>query len=67
MFKKILGFILIILGIIGVGNFINHHITVPFNDDSSHALIGLILIFAGIWLMRVKAILNGWTNLSDKP
>lgn len=62
MFKKVLGFTLIILGIIGVGNFITHHVNVPLNDNESHALIGLILICAGFWVLRVKHILNGWTD-----
>ena len=62
MIKQIIGILLILIGTVSVGNFISHHVVIPFNDGGSHALIGIILVITGVWLLKSKPLLNGWTN-----
>lgn len=66
MTKQILGIFLIFIGSISIGNFISHHTTVPINDPSSHALIGLLCIVGGVFLMKSKFRLDGWTHFKDE-
>lgn len=67
MTKQIIGILLIVVGTIGLGNFITHHDTIPLNDDNSHMLIGLLIIVTGIVLIKSKSkILNHWTQFKNE-
>ena len=53
--KDLIGFSLILIGIIEIGNFFSHHWSnVPVNDGNSHALVGVILSVAGVFLIKTK-------------
>lgn len=63
MFKQMIAFSLILIGIVELGNFFAHHgANVPINDYNSHAFAGLIMCVAGVFLLRAKISFNGWTN-----
>lgn len=64
MFKQLIGFSLIILGIFSMVNFISHH-TVDVADGNQHAMIGIMMIFSGILTLKVKFKLGSWSKFSD--
>jgi hypothetical protein len=64
MIKELVSWSLILFGIIEIGNFFAHHGTsIPVSDYSSHALIGLILCVAGVFLLKVNLSFDSWSKI----
>lgn len=64
MVKDLIGFSLILIGIVEIGNFFAHHGTnTPINDYNSHAFAGLILCVAGVYILKMKSpFIASWTK-----
>jgi hypothetical protein len=65
MYKSVIGWGLIVLGFINVGNFFAHHNTATVSDNSAHALEGFIMLFFGVMILRSTSFLNNWNNFKD--
>lgn len=61
MIKDLLGFSLILIGIIEMGNFFAHHGT-NVSDGKQHALAGVIMCIVGVFLLKTTVSFNGWTK-----
>ena len=64
MIKDLIGGSLILIGIIELGNFFAHHSSnIPLNDYKSHALAGLAMCVAGVFLLKTNiSIRDNWTK-----
>lgn len=65
MFKQLLGFSLIIIGVFSIMNFISHHTAIPSGDNGAHALMGGILVFLGVIVAFVPFKLGSWSDFGD--
>ena len=54
MFKDLLGFSLIIMGVFSLLNFISHHTGFPINEKDYHEFVGILLIIGGILVWANK-------------
>lgn len=63
MIKDLIGFSLVLIGLVEIGNFFSHHGgNVPLNDYSSHAFAGLIMCAAGVFLVKTRVSFDSWTK-----
>lgn len=64
MFKQLIAFSLIILGLFSIFNFISHH-SIDVADGKQHAMIGIMMILAGILVLRAKFKLGSWSKFDS--
>lgn len=62
MFKQLIGFSLVVLGVFSMVNFISHHVEVPLTDSEGHVFAGLIMIVLGFVVALVPFKLGSWSN-----
>lgn len=63
MIKDLIGWSLILIGIVEFGNFFAHHgANIPENDYNSHVFVGLVLSIAGIFLLKTRVSFDTWTK-----
>ena len=65
MFKDLIGFSLIIMGVFSLLNFISHHTGLPVNEKDYHEFVGILLIVGGTLVIKTEFKLDGW-NLFKK-
>jgi uncharacterized membrane protein HdeD (DUF308 family) len=63
MFKDLISWSLVLIGVAEIINFFSHHTgEIPVNDGNSHALVGIVLVVAGVFLLKTKISFDSWTK-----